>query len=607
MASPSSLLLFSGLLLAAASPVRAAVPQEPPLARSTSFAAVPGEREFSGRLIARPIQPAARAARDAMAHFAIREYVEETDEYVFLVPPGASENLVAANLMASGVFQYVEPDWILYPVGAPNDPQFGNQWHHAANRMDSAAGWDLHTGDPSVSVGICDTGVLTTHEDLLLHRLEGYNAVDRKWESAGGAIAPVHPHGTETTGCAAANGNNGKGVSGVGWDLSHRMLRVSNSSSGSASLSDLTHAARTAVESGDKVASVSYSGVDSSTVLTTGTYLKSIGGLLVWAAGNDGRRLTYSNRDSDDVIVAGATDSSDNKSSFSAYGPMVDVMAPGSSVLTCYTSNNSSYAYVSGTSFSTPLTAGLCALIWSADPALTPNEVESILKTTCDDLGAAGVDDTYAYGRIDVNAAMVAAGGGVGVPPPVAQFSGAPLSGTAPLTVSFQDLSSGPPATWSWDFGDGGSSTAQHPSHTYTAAGDFTVTLTVTNASGQDSEVKSQYIHVTDPGGYTGQGFILSKNPDFSTNDRAFSRSDTIYMLVWSDQVNFADLRYSYWQLKAGKKTVKQNFVSHGDFSYTASYSLSQLPSSATSWNWSARIEDRSRVSYRPSATITVN
>ena len=133
------------------------------------------------------------------------------------------------------------------------------------------------TGTNAVTVGICDTGVLTTHEDLAANRKEGYNAVDQKWESAGGNISPVHSHGTNSTGCAAANRNSGKGVAGVGWNLGHRMLRVSNVSSGSAASSVLRHAAMTAVENGDRVASVSYSGVDSASNLTTATYIKSQG------------------------------------------------------------------------------------------------------------------------------------------------------------------------------------------------------------------------------------------------------------------------------------------------------------------------------------------
>ncbi len=382
--------------------------------RPVQYVDKPGERELGGRMIGRAIPHAEWVASGLdeqqatawtvvshvlLSTYACRDYVWETDEYIFDCPQGQDENAVANQLLQSGVMEYIEPDWTVFPSACSNDPV--SQWHHNANRMRSCDAWDLETGDPSVSVGICDTGILTTHEDLSQRRLEAYNAVDRLFESEGGEIGAVHPHGTMTTGCAAANGNNGIGIAGVGWNLSHRMLRVSNSSGGSAWMSDLQHAARTAVETGDRVASVSYSGVDTAGNLTTATYIKSLGGLLVWSAGNDNRDLTLGNRDADDIIVVGATDSSDNKAWFSAYGPFVDVVAPGVGVMTTSSASNSSYAAVNGTSFSCPLTAGLIATIWSANPSLTPDEVESILKQGSDDIGAPGVDDTFGYGRIN--------------------------------------------------------------------------------------------------------------------------------------------------------------------------------------------------------------
>jgi len=80
--------------------------------------------------------------------------------------------------------------------------------------------------------------------------------------------------------------------------------------------------------------------------------------------------------------------------------------------------------------------------------------------------------------------------------PPDAQFKGFPTSGTAPLTVSFTDLSTGSPNKWQWDFGDGSVSTEQHPEHTYSAPGEYTVTLTVENPFGMSTEVREKYIRV---------------------------------------------------------------------------------------------------------------
>jgi PKD repeat protein len=83
--------------------------------------------------------------------------------------------------------------------------------------------------------------------------------------------------------------------------------------------------------------------------------------------------------------------------------------------------------------------------------------------------------------------------------PPTADFSGTPTSGPTPLTVSFTDTSSGGPTTWSWAFGDGGTSTAQNPTHTYASLGSYTVSLTVSNASGGDTKTVADYIAATAP------------------------------------------------------------------------------------------------------------
>ncbi len=85
---------------------------------------------------------------------------------------------------------------------------------------------------------------------------------------------------------------------------------------------------------------------------------------------------------------------------------------------------------------------------------------------------------------------------------PVANFSGTPTSGAAPLAVTFTDSSTNTPTSWSWNFGDSNTSTVQNPSHTYSAGGTYTVALTATNAYGNNTNTKSNYITVGQrPGG----------------------------------------------------------------------------------------------------------
>ena len=101
----------------------------------------------------------------------------------------------------------------------------------------------------------------------------------------------------------------------------------------------------------------------------------------------------------------------------------------------------------------------------------------------------------------DQDFALVVYNGAVPPPPPVADFTGTPTSGTAPLAVDFTDSSTGSITSWSWSFGDGGTSTAQHPSHTYTGMGIYTVALTVTGPGGSDTLTSTNYVTVTGGGG----------------------------------------------------------------------------------------------------------
>ncbi len=121
---------------------------------------------------------------------------------------------------------------------------------------------------------------------------------------------------------------------------------------------------------------------------------------------------------------------------------------------------------------------------------------------------AAGNDSEVKTGYITVTPGSTA---------PTAAFTGTPTNGTVPLTVQFTDASTNSPTSWSWDFGDGNTTnnTVQHPVHTYTAAGNYTVNLTVTNVGGSDSEIKSGFITVTSSG--TG-GLAATAWPKFHAN-----------------------------------------------------------------------------------------
>ena len=363
------------------------------------FTEVPGEQEFSGRMVCLPTTGNLAAASAMIPNDTV---VPSTGQIYFPLEAGQTENECYAELMALGIFEYVEPDWRVFVTAVPNDPIYGDQWHH--QMIESELGWDIATGSSSIIVATCDTGI-QAHTDLTGY-LDGYNATTQLFQSQGGDVSAVHYHGTATTGVSGATGNNGIGVTGVGWNLSKRMLRVSENSTGSASLSVIQHAVRAAAEQGDQCISVSYSGVQNESNLTTAEYARSLGSLLFWSAGNTNTDMTLRQRDLDDIIVCGGTDQTDSKAAFSAYGRFVDLTGPAVGIWTTTTGNGSTYSSSSGTSFSAPMAAGVAAVVWSADPTLTADEVELILKMGATDKGAPGADDTFGYGRISLKGSL---------------------------------------------------------------------------------------------------------------------------------------------------------------------------------------------------------
>jgi PKD repeat protein len=143
-----------------------------------------------------------------------------------------------------------------------------------------------------------------------------------------------------------------------------------------------------------------------------------------------------------------------------------------------------------GTSAAAPTIAGVTALIWGLDPKQSADEIKDALYAGAVDLGESGWDPVFGYGRADAMAVAVQ-------PELSANFNASPLSGPAPLSVRFTDLSTGPVTAWQWDFGDGAASAEQNPAHNYTAEGLYTVSLMVSDGQGNsDTLVMTDYINV---------------------------------------------------------------------------------------------------------------
>ncbi|MGB5138684.1 MAG: S8 family serine peptidase, partial [Candidatus Zixiibacteriota bacterium] len=229
------------------------------------------------------------------------------------------------------------------------------------------------------------------------------------------------------------------------------------------------------------------------------------GGLVFKAAGNDGSQTADYMCARTDVISVAATDTNDCKADFSTYGTWVDISAPGTGILSSYhvhsDAANDYVATLDGTSMATPIAASVAALIWSHNTGWSATQVRDQLYATADNIYANACNSSYA-GRLGagrVNAFNAVNTGG-GCTAPVANFSGTPTSGNAPLSVTFTNSSTGTgPLTYAWTFGDGGTSTAASPVYSYANPGTYTVSLTTTNACGSDGETKTGYITVNTP------------------------------------------------------------------------------------------------------------
>ncbi|MDB4349936.1 S8 family serine peptidase, partial [Omnitrophica bacterium] len=193
-----------------------------------------------------------------------------------------------------------------------------------------------------------------------------------------------HGHGTHCSGTIAGVTNNARGVAGISPNT--KIMAVKGlSDSGSGSTSWLANCVIYAANNGADVLSNSWGGWGTSSLLTDAfNYAYSRGCVSIAAAGNSNANVfEFMPANIASVIAVAATDYRDIKASFSNYGALIDVSAPGVSILS---STGGSYASWSGTSMACPHVAGISALILSQDPALTNAEVRQRLKDTSDDI-----------------------------------------------------------------------------------------------------------------------------------------------------------------------------------------------------------------------------
>ena len=316
-----------------------------------------------------------------------------------------------------------------------NDPSYGAQWH--LPKISAPQAWDITTGRSNVVIAILDSGVDATHPDLAAKIVPGYNTYDGTSDTQ-----DVYGHGTLVAGAAAAIGGNGEGIASPAWQNAIMPMRVTDTA-GFAYTSTLADALTWATDHGARVLNMSFGGVAaSSTILSASQYAMNHGAVVVAAAGNCG--CFDATPQTPYILSVSATDQNDIVAGWSSSGPYVDLSAPGVAILT--TAAGGGYASVSGTSFASPITAGVIALMLSVNPALPPATAVDLVAANSQDLGEVGWDPSYGAGRLDAERAVLAAVAYAAPPdttaPSVAitaPSAGSVVTGTVTVSVSASD------------------------------------------------------------------------------------------------------------------------------------------------------------------------
>lgn len=295
----------------------------------------------------------------------------------------------AADLAALEEFiDHAEPDYLVFPTLAPNDPDYsqGKMWglHNPGTGADSTAdadidapeGWAIRKDAPAIVVAVTDTGINYNHEDLAenmwthptngSHGFDAYEDDNDPMDTGG--------HGTHCAGTIGARGDNSKGLTGVAWNVKLMAVRFLGPNGGTTS--DAIRVVNYSRQNGARIISASWGGGGYSQSLYNAIKACADAGIpFVAAAGNsstnnDASPHYPSSYQLENIVAVASTTKKDSLSTFSCYGrTSVDIAAPGSGIWSSYIGQNNSYTHLNGTSMATPHVSGALALAIAQFPA----------------------------------------------------------------------------------------------------------------------------------------------------------------------------------------------------------------------------------------------
>lgn len=328
--------------------------------------------------------------------------------------------------------EFAVPNGVKTSIDTPNDPGFSQQWDMP--RIQAPEAWSIAKGSDSVKVAVIDSGVDYNHQDLAQHVIKGkdfFNNDDDPMDDCG--------HGTHVAGTVGAVTNNGIGVAGVNWNVKILAVKALGVYGAQCAGNDsgIIQAIHYAADNGAKVMNLSIGGNSPCGAYQEAmTYAKNAGVTVIVAAGNSNTDASSSSpANCSDVMTVGARGLSDARASYSNYGSLVVISAPGGDAPPCTSANciystwpNNQYKAISGTSMAAPHVAGAAGLLLSVDPSLSPDRVKSILISTSDTIAA----DRNIGPRLNLLKAVQAVGGGSGITPSPSPTPGGPTATPTP-------------------------------------------------------------------------------------------------------------------------------------------------------------------------------
>ena len=337
-----------------------------------------------------------------------------------LVPDDIDFREYVSSLENTGYFDIVEYNGMGEYCVITNDPSCNNQWY--LNSIRAFDSWDITMGDSNTIVVIIDSGTDWTHSDIG-KGTDNYKNINELagWDYISNTNNTItnNGHGTRVAGIVGAKTNNSKGISGIsGGNNSSGITMISfcigaNAPDGSV----LDDAIIDAVNLGAKVIQLSLTVPPTNAINAAIDYAINHNVMIICASGNGHSSTVAYPASNHKVLAVGATNRNNQRASFSNYGALLSVVAPGVDIFS--TSLNNSYNSQNGTSFSAPIVSGISALVLSANPNLTGQEVRDIIEKTAQkvrpDLYSYNSDQSHSngmwnnemgYGLVDAYAAV---------------------------------------------------------------------------------------------------------------------------------------------------------------------------------------------------------